>query len=545
MYKRLTEEETSFMECFYQPKSAVECLFAEGTARNWNDNGRCIDLRIYQLPFLGFDSILEDDNKLSDLENFRRRINVGTRIILSGRKIGKSFVGLIANILIKLIHYSNKEMTMGSYDEKRISKILDPVSEFITNHKFFKSYKMRVRKGNPYEIKLNNGNILTGINETIKGKNPGENYWSHHPFINFQDEVQSETEQAYEKRVDAASDFGVMDILCGITLISKMSPLGRILRDRENKNRIIRLPQYVTKLFDEKAKQNRIRAYGGEQSTGFRINVAADLIENAQGVFDMDRLKTNLNKKRIIKRFEITKSNFNNYKRILVLEPVYGATKTFVTSDVGDSAATEITVFGKVNGKYQLVYNITTFRLSLTKELPELMEYIFRQVQGTYLAVDATIMGKPVYEILADRLNEKTIDDQGNIKEIIKRVYWVAFNEDVITGIEKDDNGRIVRNRNGEIQNKTESALHFSVVRLQSLFYDKKFDIPEDDYKFELQFSSYIGILSGSRMVYDSTTEDHYVQSFEVFALLEWYTEQLPNINNVSERKKTSFGVYS
>jgi len=543
MYKRLSDSELDFMECFYQPRSAVECLFAHGTPKNWNENGKCIDLRIYQIPFLGFDSILEDDNKKTDLENFRRRINVGTRIILSGRKIGKSFVGLTANILMKLIYYRDKEMTMGSFDEKHVCKILDPVSDFFSSHNFFKSYKKRIRKGNPYEIELYNGNVLSGINETIKGKNPGENYWGHHTYINFQDEIQAETEQAYEKKIDAVSDFGAMDILCGITLISKTSPLGRIIRDKENKRRVIRTPQYVTKLFDEQAKSKRVRAYGGEQSMGYRINVAADLIENAQGIFDMDRLKQNLNKKRIIKRFEITKNNFKDYKRILVLEPIYGSSKTFVTSDIGDSAATEITVFGLVNGKYQLVYNITTYRLSLTKELPELMEYIFRRVEGTYLAVDATIMGKPVYEILSEKLNEKYTEN-GEAK-IIKRVFWVAFNESMITGIEKDDKGRAIRNKSGEIQNKTEASLHFSVMRLQSLFYDKKFDIPEDDYKFELQFSSYIGILSGNKMIYDTTiSEDHYVQAFEVFALLEWQTEQLPNINNITECKKNSLGVY-
>jgi hypothetical protein len=336
-----------------------------------------------------------------------------------------------------------------------------------------------------------------------------------------------------------------MEILCGITLISKNSPLGRVIRDRDNKKHLIRLPQYVSNLFDEKTKQNRIRAYGGEQSHSYKINVAAELVENAQGVFDMGRLMQCYNKKRTIKRFEITKDNFKDYQRILVLEPIYNATKTYVTSDVGDSAATEISVFGKINGKYTLVYNITTYRLSLTKELPDLMEYIFRQVAGHYIAVDATIMGKPVYEILDERLNEKILDEKGNIIKVIKRVYWVAFNEDVVTGIEKDDKGRAIKDRKGDVVKKTTPALHFSVMRLQQLFFDKKFDIPEDDFKFELQFSCYISLISGSKVIYDTTGEDHYVQSFEVFALLEWMTEQLSSIGAVSERKKLCSGVYN
>lgn len=545
MYKRLTEQELEFMESFYNPRVVVSCLFSHGSPRRWNDGGKCVRLRIYERPFLGFDSALEDDNRLSEKENFERRISVGTRIIICARKIGKTFIGLTANILMKLIHYSNKEMTMAAYDEKHVSKVMDAVREFMLSHGFFKSYKQRI-VGNPeYKIETLNGNSLYGINETIKSKNQGENWWSHHTSINFQDEFQAETEEAYNKRVDAVSDFGSMDILCGIPLVSKISPLGRILKDKENRKNIIRLPQFVTNLFDDRTKASRIRSYGGQESHGFRINVSADLIEDAQGVFDWERLKLNLNKKRTIKRFEITKKTFKEYQKVLVLEPIHGATKTFVTSDIGDSAATEINVFGKVNNKYQLVYNITTYRLSLTKELPELMEYIFRKVNGNYISVDCTIMGKSVYEILAERLNEKVLDDEGKVIKLIKRVYWVAFNEDVITGIEKDEKtGKALRTAKGELINKKEPTLHFSVTRLQQLFYDKKFDIPEDDMKFEIQFQAYVGIISGNRIIYSSTAEDHYVQAFEVFAILEWLTEQLPTVSAVSESKKTGLGAY-
>ena len=61
-----------------------------------------------------------------------------------------------------------------------------------------------------------------------------------------------------------------MEILCGIPLIRKASPLGRVIRDTENKKHVIRLPQYVSKLFDERTKSIRIRAYGGKEYRGIR-----------------------------------------------------------------------------------------------------------------------------------------------------------------------------------------------------------------------------------------------------------------------------------
>ena len=80
MLKRLNESEIKFMEGFYNPKCAVESLFSKGTPRNWNDGQECIKLRLYQIPFLGYDGMIEDDNKLTEVINFRRRITLGTRI---------------------------------------------------------------------------------------------------------------------------------------------------------------------------------------------------------------------------------------------------------------------------------------------------------------------------------------------------------------------------------------------------------------------------------------------------------------------------------
>jgi len=414
----------------------------------------------------------------------------------------------------------------------------------MVSHNFFKCYKKRIRGSPEYEIDTENGNMLFGINETIKGKNPGEAFWGHHTFINFQDEIQAETDDAYNKKVDAVSDFGVMEILCGIPLINKSSPLGRLIRDRENRRYLIRLPQYVSKFFDEKTKNNRIRAYGGQESISYRINVAADLVEDAYGAFDMDRVKANYNKKRIIKHFEVTNKTYQHYKNTLVLEPIYNSSKTYVIADIGDTAETEISVIGKVDNKYQLVYNITTYRLSLTKELPELIEYIFRKVGGHYCSIDCTIMGKPVYELLSEKLNQKIVDEFGKVIKLIKRVYWCAFNEDIVTGYVKDDDGKLIRDGKGEYIEKHEPTLHFAVTRLQQMFFDKKFDIPADDYKFDLQFSSYVSLVSGNKIIYDTTSEDHYVQCMEVFAILLWLTEGLPYLSPVEENDNPGFGIW-
>jgi len=545
MISNLTDNELFYCEQFYNARCLVESTFSKGSPRNWNDGKPCIKLRLYQRPFLGFDSALEDDDRLSELENFRRRIAVGTRIIICARKIGKTFIALVANILTKLVHYNDLEMTTSSYDEKHLDKVMNEVKEFFGYHNFYKCYRQSIRGSPEYTIETKNGNKLFGINETVKGKSPGTNWWGHHTFINFQDEIQAETEAAYSCKIDAVSELGVMEILCGIPLVTKVSPLGRTIRDRELRNKIIRIPQYVSHLWDDFTKQRRIREYGGEESAGFRVNVAADLIEGAFGAFPMDTIKLNYNKKRIIKRFEITKKTFKDFKSLLVIEPILNADRTYVVADIGDTAATEIAVIAKINNRYHLIYNITTYRLSLTQELPDVIEFIFRKIKGNFLSVDCTIMGKSVYEILSERLNEIIKDEKGNVIKTKKRVYWCAFNEDMVTGFEKDDNGKILKDEKGRPVEKKEPTLVFAVRRLNELFFDKKFDIPDNDYKFENQFASYISIISGNKILYDSTmTEDHYVQAFEVFSILEWNTEQMPLLSIENEKQSPPMGLF-
>ena len=136
--KKLSEDELFFLECFYNPKCMVECLYPKGAMNTWLEGEDCITVRTYQIPFLAYDCCIEDDDRLSEQENFEIRIAIGTRYIILGRRLGKSFLALIGNMLLKLIHYSDKELTMAAHDEKRVNKILNKVRDFFIGHPFFR-----------------------------------------------------------------------------------------------------------------------------------------------------------------------------------------------------------------------------------------------------------------------------------------------------------------------------------------------------------------------------------------------------------------------
>jgi hypothetical protein len=552
MQKQLTEEELEFCELLFNPKCFVESLCLKGNKVFWNDECETIKLRPYQIPFLQYDVVLEDDDRLSEVENFRNRINAGTLLLVSSRNIGKSFCAIPANILHKLICYTNCEATGFSYDEKHTNDIFNPVKSYFEGHPFFKMFCKRASASSEKIVELKNGNKFYGVNETIKGKSPGASFQGKHSHFIFGDEIQMETEAAKTWRIDAIDEKGAIELLSGITLISKTSPLGKQLRNKENINSIVRLPQYVRNTWDSRTRQEKIRQYSGENSTAYLINVSAEFVENASGAFDMELVRNNYDSKHTIKKFEITKKNFDSYKNILLgLEKHRSSERTFVFADIGDTAATEIFVAFKVNGKYQVPYNITTFKLT-NKQQVEIIKYIFDKVEGDFVAPDATVYGKPVYEGLCDELNI-VIENEFGEKITKERVIWVAFNESIVTGFEKEINEetgeKIIKcDGNGKPVEKKESCIVFAVKRLRELFYDNKFLIPDDFDKFDEQFSNYVEILSGNKLIYDTMLgdkSDHIVAAFEVFAIMEWKTEQMPNIKPENDVEMPSIGVFN
>lgn len=537
--KTLSEEELEFCELFYNPKCMIECLYPKGAMQTWNEEGECLTVRNYQIPLIQYDTVLADDDKLTDQENFQRRIDAGTLFVILGRKLGKSFIALIGNMILKLIYYSGREMTCAAYDEKHMGKIMDKMRSFFSSHDFFHQYKKSIKGSPEYTLETVNGNILYGVNETVKGKDPGANWWGHHTDINFQDEIQAESDAAYSKKIDAIGEMGCIEVLCGIPLVTKVSPLGKILKDRTKQKNILRFPQYISTFWNQKVREERERQYGGTNTVGYKVNVEAELIEGAEGAFDMQRVRDNYDPNKVIKAFEITKETYSQYFNILVLDSYVNAEKIFVFADIGDTAATEIGIAFKVNDKYHLVYNITAFRLS-DKELSDMLKWIFKKVNADFIAVDCTIMGKPIYRQLSEALD---IVKDG---KVIKRVIWCAFNESVTVGYEKDDNGGVLLDANGRPVEKVENTLIFAVQRLREMFYEKQFVIPDNFIKFDEEMSSYLQLVSGNRVMFDSVGgADHTVQMMEVFAILIWQTEQLPALNINMKPKKTSLGIFS
>lgn len=534
MINTLSEQDLEFAELLYNPICFIEATSPEKDLASWSDleNDKGIKIRNYQIPFVAFDVCIEDDDKLSEYENFKRREKTGTIILVSARKIGKTFIGLVRNALAKLVLYNGQEMTLSCYDKLHVKKMADDLCDYFENHLFFRQFKKSIQRSPVYDIKTKNGNVLQSVNENISGRNVGKQWWSHHTSFNFQDEIQATTNEAYEKKIDARGEKGCVEILAGIPLIAENTPLSKFLKSKKFKNLKVRIPQYVSPFWNEEIKQERIAEYGGENTANYLINVAAQTVDGAFGAFDMHRIRKHCYRDdKIVKEFEVTDKTFAFYKSKLILDYAKNSSKVYVAADIGSTAATEIIVINENNNKtYNFAYNITAYRLD-DKQLSELIDWIFKTVHGDYVCVDSTIMGAPIYRQLVEKNNKDN-------------VIWCSFNENVIIGFEKDDNGNFVFDATGKPVEDKEKTTVFSVQRLRTLFYEGKLKIPSNSHKFEDQFSSFLQLVKGNRVIFDSTSEDHLVQAFQCFAIAQWHV-QLAAINPIKKIRKLSLGSFS
>ena len=182
LIQKLTNEELEIIGFLHHPRIAAECLFpakAENfeSLKNYpkDDYSNKFVVRLYQLPMLSYEYLLAEDSKLTSEQNFRLKKGAGDLFNYCGRKIGKSLIGIIIDLLLDSIHNIVDWVTaFSSLDESHIKPILDPLITILNNHPFFKLFNYKSTKTPNYEIKSNDfGHKIEGVNMRVKGKDPG------------------------------------------------------------------------------------------------------------------------------------------------------------------------------------------------------------------------------------------------------------------------------------------------------------------------------------------------------------------------------------
>ena len=178
MLEKITEEELDFIEMLSYPIAIVESLFSDFDNLTEFDEEKFGELRIYQCPFLSFESFidetLEGSGKEIRKQEFNLRKGVGDVYNFGARKYGKTLVTEKLDIPLSMMNDDGFECGFSSIDAVHIRGVLDTVKRTVENHPILKIWNCKVRTAPNYLFESKNGWVLKGINMNRNAKNPGE-----------------------------------------------------------------------------------------------------------------------------------------------------------------------------------------------------------------------------------------------------------------------------------------------------------------------------------------------------------------------------------
>jgi len=529
LLEKLSEQDAELMGYLKDPLTFAECLFTAELKNHESlqqfDDVDCAKIRLYQIPYLSFEYLIADDPLLSKSENFELKKGAGEGYYFTGRKTGKTLLALLVDLLFDTVHnFFDWAAAVSSFDEAHVSKICEPYIEIMKKHPFFALFELQTRR-KPYVLKTPLGHVVYGVNQNLSGMHPGSSWESLHVSKSYQDETQYEVHEVVKRRSQATSEYGVINRFAGITAFTKDSPAGNIFFDIRNQNKLVNIPQIVSPTWNKDRKIEAISDYGDENSPSYKIHVMAEVIEDMEGVYDIERVRKCYfpkNKNKPVKHFEFHKDDAlfdesgklisNLLERKLIIERLNNASFTFISSDFGENITEIIVVFelpkeGE-NPFYKYIYSITLFKMT-PDEQSQIFEYLIEKLQAEYTGIDCSDSGgKQVYRNL-------------NKKYDSSKLCWVAFQEKIEVDLKYDEKGNPIRNKEGQLEYEQEYMSDWSISRLKKIFYSEQIDClydPQMDKEFNNMISS-----KNLRVKYKSKiNRDHRHQAFQVWAIMEW-----------------------
>ena len=408
MLQKITEKEISFMENWFTPYCLAESLFPDMDNFGRFDGDRMSNIRLYQFPMLSDEAMIDFEatakyHGLSKKEEFKLRKIVGEIFNVGARLYGKSLISLKIDIALSALYDKALKGAFWSIDEKRIRGILDSLKRAFEYHPVFRIWNIHCGYKPTIEIYgKKNYWSLKGINITLKGKSPGEQFYQLHVDKMWADEVSFETEEVFKKRRDSGGELGCIHRQAGMTNFTRHSPAGKTFYDPKNKDNVVSLPRYVNPNWSAEDREDALKEFGGKEAPNFKVFVEGEIIEDGVSVFDIERVKQCYQPKKRIKRFELKKQQANTFENLIVVERPSNAERIFICADIGESAGTDITIFSEVANKYNYLYNIIAYNFTRKEQL-KLFKWLIGKLEANIIGLDC---GDAMGRNLADDLEE-------------------------------------------------------------------------------------------------------------------------------------------
>jgi hypothetical protein len=528
MIAKIKENDLKIFQVLSHPIGCAETMFHDFDSLGTWDKDKFGKIRVYQYPMLSYDSLFLEDKKLSKEKNWEVKNNLAESYNLGGRLTGKSIISIILDWIISTWNGAYKWGVISSYDKMHVLEIFEKMINCFENHKIMRVLNAHCLRSPAFKLNFGNGILLESVNMNIASKNPGGQFFGKHVDRHGMEESSYVTKEVSHKMLMAQSEKGCVNRFSGMTTFTKTSPIGEIFFDLKNKKKIINLPSYINPTWNDKKEADAIKEFGGKDSPGYQVQIDGKVIEGAESVFDIQRIRQTylVDKKGLgipIKSFEVNKDSFFRYKEIVIVEKPANAEFLGIYADIGEGGApSEYIIISQTNKIYKYIYRITTFQLSPEEE-KEFYRYLISLLLPNIIGIDNTSgVGKALVSDLR--------------KDYPDNVIPVSFNENIDIEYEKDHNGQYVKGKDGSYIFKQANVVDWSIQCLKDIFYSKKIQCYED-IKLDTQINNVIvGKTKQGKVMYGFKTANHLFQAFQVFAICHWLTE-FKNIKPIIRRK--------
>lgn len=533
MLKNINEEELLLIESLYYPEAAISIIFSDLDKMTEFDDNKLAHLWFVQLSMNSFEYLIAEDENLSSEENYKLLEDAGTLHNYGGRNFGKSVVTLIIDECLSLMHHKNWDMGFSSYDEPHIYGIQTKVEKILKTNPFLHLFFQNAKKHPSYVITGKNGSIIEAINMKIKSsksQDAGEGFFQKHHKKVWVEERSFETEDVYNKRIDAKDMKFCIERTSGMTNFTRHTPAGRVFHDLSKRPFLLNLPQFSNPFWNEQKKQDAVKKYNGEHSIGYRVFVKGEVVEDGIAALDMERVRECYLEKQIIKFIEISKKDYedfqNNLTLLLAVSRPSNCKRLWIASDIGDGAPTEINIFSERDTsdgpKYRWIYNIITRKLT-DEEDYRVFKHLMEKLHAEFTGFDATEgKGKAIFHRA-----EKDFPKENLVA--------VKFNEKMPIAPELDENGNEIW-KDGKLIYREDYVVNWAYQRAQDMLYNRRMELPLN-HKFDEQASQITIVRSKTRVTYPClASEDHCWQAFQVFFIMQWLNE-LNLIKGVNKKR--------
>src|SRR3972149_2379075 len=459
MIAKIKKKRLKIFQVLSHPIGCAETMFHDFDSLGVWDKNKFGKIRVYQYPMLSYDGLFLEDKKLSKEKNWEIKNNLAENYNLGGRLTGKTIISITLDWIIATWNKLYKKGVISSYDKLHIQEIFDRLINCFENHKMMKILNAHPLRSPIYKIDFANGILLESVNMNITSKNPGGQFYGKHMDRHGMEESSYLTKEVSHKMLMAQSEKGCINRFSGMTTFTKTSPIGEIFFDLKNKKKIINLPSYINPTWNDKKEADAIKEFSGKDSPGYQVQIDGKVIEGAESVFDIQRIRQTylLDKKGMgipIKSFEVNKHSFFRYKEIVIVEKPINAEFLGIYADIGEGgAASEYIIISQTNKIYKYIYRITTFQLSPEEE-KEFLGYLISLLQPNIIGLDNTSgVGKALISALR--------------KDYPDNVIPVSFNENIQIGLARDKDGKFITDKSGQIVYEEANMVDWSMQRLK------------------------------------------------------------------------------